>query len=93
MAADYRFSRGYTSAGPMAPFYVFPCGHSFHAQCLIAHVTRCTNETQVIVCYFFLGTVLGYASAKTLAEMSFSGLVHNVSQTDSSLEHNRCLVG
>ncbi|XP_061346722.1 vacuolar sorting protein 18 isoform X1 [Gastrolobium bilobum] len=36
--------RGYTSVGQMAPFYVFPCGHAFHAQCLIAHVTRCTVE-------------------------------------------------
>ncbi|KAA8528729.1 hypothetical protein F0562_036084 [Nyssa sinensis] len=43
---DYRMARGYTSVGPMAPFYVFPCGHAFHAQCLIAHVTRCTNRTQ-----------------------------------------------
>lgn len=43
---DYRIARGYASAGPMAPFYVFPCGHAFHAQCLIAHVTQCTNETQ-----------------------------------------------
>lgn len=39
--------RGYSSVGPMAPFYVFPCGHAFHAQCLIAHVTRCTDRTQV----------------------------------------------
>ncbi|KAI4319817.1 hypothetical protein MLD38_033371 [Melastoma candidum] len=39
-------SRGYTSAGPMATFYVFPCGPSFHVQCLIAHVTRCKTETQ-----------------------------------------------
>ncbi|KAK9222262.1 hypothetical protein WN944_010697 [Citrus x changshan-huyou] len=43
---DYRMARGYASVGPMAPFYVFPCGHAFHAQCLIAHVTQCTNETQ-----------------------------------------------
>ncbi|KDP24193.1 hypothetical protein JCGZ_25850 [Jatropha curcas] len=46
VGGDYRISRGYTSAGPMAPFYVFPCGHSFHAPCLIAHVTRCTDRTQ-----------------------------------------------
>ncbi|KAF3437477.1 hypothetical protein FNV43_RR20230 [Rhamnella rubrinervis] len=39
-------TRGYTSVGQMASFYVFPCGHAFHAQCLIAHVTRCTNEVQ-----------------------------------------------
>ncbi|GAY60651.1 hypothetical protein CUMW_203720 [Citrus unshiu] len=43
---DYRMAQGYASVGPMAPFYVFPCGHAFHAQCLIAHVTQCTNETQ-----------------------------------------------
>ncbi|XP_058090149.1 vacuolar sorting protein 18 isoform X2 [Magnolia sinica] len=41
-----RMGRGYISVGPMAPFYVFPCGHAFHAHCLIAHVTRCTNRTQ-----------------------------------------------
>ncbi|KAF4382554.1 hypothetical protein F8388_015382 [Cannabis sativa] len=39
-------TRGYTSVGPMPPFYVFPCGHAFHSHCLIAHVTRCTNEAQ-----------------------------------------------
>ncbi|KAL6493527.1 Vacuolar protein sorting-associated protein 18 like protein [Orobanche gracilis] len=43
---DYRMARVYTSVGSMAPFYVFPCGHSFHAHCLIAHVTRCTTEAQ-----------------------------------------------
>lgn len=43
---EYQMARGYTTMGPMAPFYVFPCGHAFHAQCLIAHVTRCTNEAQ-----------------------------------------------
>lgn len=43
---EYQMARGYTSIGPMAPFYVFPCGHAFHAQCLIAHVTRSTNEAQ-----------------------------------------------
>ncbi|XP_010931902.1 vacuolar sorting protein 18 isoform X1 [Elaeis guineensis] len=41
-----RLARGYTSVGPMAPFYVFPCGHAFHAQCLIAHVTQCTSQTR-----------------------------------------------
>ncbi|EEF44511.1 vacuolar sorting protein 18 isoform X2 [Ricinus communis] len=46
VGGDYRMSRGYTSVGPMAPFYVFPCGHAFHAHCLIAHVTRCTTDTQ-----------------------------------------------
>ncbi|KAG5551850.1 hypothetical protein RHGRI_010074 [Rhododendron griersonianum] len=43
---DHRMARGYTSVGVMAPFYVFPCGHAFHAQCLIAHVTRCTHRAQ-----------------------------------------------
>ncbi|XP_074585347.1 vacuolar sorting protein 18 isoform X1 [Curcuma longa] len=39
-------ARGYTSTGPMSPFFIFPCGHSFHAHCLIAHVTQCTSRTQ-----------------------------------------------
>ncbi|GMN61189.1 hypothetical protein TIFTF001_030269 [Ficus carica] len=43
---EFQMARGYTSVGSMAPFYVFPCGHAFHAQCLIAHVTRCTTEAQ-----------------------------------------------
>ncbi|XP_057509486.1 vacuolar sorting protein 18-like isoform X2 [Actinidia eriantha] len=43
---DHRMARGYTLVGAMAPFYVFPCGHAFHAQCLVAHVTRCTNRAQ-----------------------------------------------
>jgi hypothetical protein len=51
---EYQMARGYTSIGPMAPFYVFPCGHAFHAQCLIAQVTRCTNETQVCYGVIFL---------------------------------------
>lgn len=46
VADDYRMARSYTSVGSMAPFYVFPCGHSFHANCLIAHVTRCSSESQ-----------------------------------------------
>eukprot|EP01018_Ginkgo_biloba_P010354 Gb_14455 [translate_table: standard] len=37
-------ARGYTS--PMAPFYVFPCEHAFHAQCLIGHVTKNTDPTE-----------------------------------------------
>ncbi|PKI35052.1 vacuolar sorting protein 18 isoform X2 [Punica granatum] len=45
VSGEYR-TRGYIAAGPMAPFYIFPCGHTFHAQCLIAHVTRCTTESQ-----------------------------------------------
>ncbi|XP_022148071.1 vacuolar protein sorting-associated protein 18 homolog [Momordica charantia] len=43
---DYRMASSYASVAQMAPFYVFPCGHGFHAQCLIAHVTRCTDEAQ-----------------------------------------------
>lgn len=46
VGGDYRMSRGYTSVGQMAPFYVFPCGHAFHVHCLIAHVTCSVNETQ-----------------------------------------------
>ncbi|KAL5864996.1 hypothetical protein ACOSQ3_002510 [Xanthoceras sorbifolium] len=46
VGGGYHMARGYTSVGPIAPFYVFPCGHAFHSQCLIAHVTRCTEETQ-----------------------------------------------
>ncbi|XP_042039227.1 vacuolar sorting protein 18-like isoform X1 [Salvia splendens] len=45
-ADDYRMARTYTSVGSMAPFYVFPCGHSFHVNCLIAHVTKCSSESQ-----------------------------------------------
>lgn len=44
---DLWMASSYTSVAHMAPFYVFPCGHGFHAQCLIAHVTRCTDEAQV----------------------------------------------
>ncbi|XP_038887715.1 vacuolar sorting protein 18 isoform X1 [Benincasa hispida] len=43
---DFWMASSYTSVAHMAPFYVFPCGHGFHAQCLIAHVTRCTDEAQ-----------------------------------------------
>ncbi|CAH9073769.1 unnamed protein product [Cuscuta epithymum] len=46
MGGEFGMARGYTAVGPMAPFYVFPCGHSFHAHCLIAHVTRCTTPSQ-----------------------------------------------
>eukprot|EP00249_Psilotum_nudum_P014604 c24909_g1_i1 orf=639-3668(-) len=34
--------RGYTAS--MAAFYVFPCEHAFHAQCLISHVLKHTDE-------------------------------------------------
>ncbi|WVZ01545.1 hypothetical protein V8G54_027614 [Vigna mungo] len=43
---DVGMGRGFTLVGQMAPFYIFPCGHAFHAQCLIAHVTRCTVDSQ-----------------------------------------------
>ncbi|KAG4968759.1 hypothetical protein JHK87_034410 [Glycine soja] len=42
---EFGMGRGYTLVGQMAPFYIFPCGHAFHAECLIAHVARCTVET------------------------------------------------
>ncbi|XP_075479171.1 vacuolar sorting protein 18-like [Primulina tabacum] len=45
-SGDYRMAGAYTSVGSMEPFYVFPCGHSFHSHCLIAHVTKSTTETQ-----------------------------------------------
>lgn len=46
VADDYRMARAYASVGSMPPFYVFPCGHSFHSNCLIAHVTKCSGEAQ-----------------------------------------------
>ncbi|CAN6443641.1 unnamed protein product [Victoria cruziana] len=46
VAGTSQGTRSYAPVGPLAPFYVFPCGHAFHAQCLIAHVTRCTDRTQ-----------------------------------------------
>ncbi|KAJ3688031.1 hypothetical protein LUZ61_017195 [Rhynchospora tenuis] len=36
----------YMSGGNIAPLYVFPCSHAFHAPCLITHVTRCTTHAQ-----------------------------------------------
>ncbi|KAG0503644.1 hypothetical protein HPP92_003716 [Vanilla planifolia] len=42
----HQVGRGYIAVGQATPFYVFPCGHSFHAQCLIAHVTQCTSQIQ-----------------------------------------------
>ncbi|PKU85899.1 vacuolar sorting protein 18 isoform X1 [Dendrobium catenatum] len=42
----HQMRRGYLPVGPMTPFYVFPCGHSFHAQCLITHVTQCSSQSQ-----------------------------------------------
>lgn len=38
LGSGSRKARGYSAV--MAPFYVFPCEHSFHAQCLLAHVTK-----------------------------------------------------
>lgn len=38
LASGSTQTRGYSSV--MAPFYVFPCEHSFHAQCLFAHVIK-----------------------------------------------------
>lgn len=79
-AGEYRMTQGYTSAGPMAPFYVFPCGHAFHAQCLIAQVTRCTDEIQA---EYILGlqkqlTLLGSEVRKdqngSLTEESITGM-------------------
>ncbi|KAK9225829.1 hypothetical protein WN943_010874 [Citrus x changshan-huyou] len=69
---DYRMARGYASVGPMAPFYVFPCGHAFHAQCLIAHVTQCTNETQVSV----VDIVLSYKRLQSGWNTVASGGLH-----------------
>lgn len=65
-------ARGYASVGPMAPFYVFPCGHAFHAQCLIAHVTQCTNETQVSV----VDIVLSYKRLQSGWNTVASGGLH-----------------
>ncbi|MCO5603326.1 hypothetical protein L7F22_057476 [Adiantum nelumboides] len=31
----------------MAPFYVFPCEHSFHAQCLLAHVIKYKDKNEM----------------------------------------------
>lgn len=54
-------ARGYAPGGPMTPFYIFPCDHAFHAQCLIAHVTRCTSQSHVswicLMIYSILSTV------------------------------------
>jgi len=59
----------------MAPFYVFPCGHAFHAQCLIAHVTRCTVETHVsiqIVSPTFITSLYEYLSCMLPKSSLFS---------------------
>ena len=61
-------ARGYTAVGPMAPFYVFPCGHAFHAHCLIAHVTRCTNESQVSCLHIILSVLIYVVHVHALAE-------------------------
>ncbi|KAJ3693670.1 hypothetical protein LUZ60_009150 [Juncus effusus] len=36
----------------IAPFYVFPCSHAFHAPCLIAHVTKCAAQPQACFMLF-----------------------------------------
>ncbi|PKA62970.1 hypothetical protein AXF42_Ash007766 [Apostasia shenzhenica] len=41
----HQVGRGYMPIGKLTPFFVFPCGHSFHSQCLIAHVTTCTSQS------------------------------------------------
>lgn len=43
-SGGHGMARGF--ALPMAPFYVFPCEHTFHAQCLIGHVTKHTDPTE-----------------------------------------------
>ncbi|XP_078436870.1 zinc ion binding protein isoform X2 [Wolffia australiana] len=41
-----RMAAGYFSTSAMAPFYIFPCGHAFHVECLIAHITQRTTTVQ-----------------------------------------------
>jgi hypothetical protein len=43
-SSGHGMARGFAS--PMAPFYVFPCEHTFHAQCLIGHVTKHTDPAE-----------------------------------------------
>jgi len=38
-------ARSYTSL--VAPFYVFPCEHAFHAQCLTEYVIKHTDKSEV----------------------------------------------
>ena len=38
----------------MAPFYVFPCEHSFHAQCLLKHIVKHKDRNEVSVEYDLL---------------------------------------
>ncbi|KAI8003328.1 Vacuolar sorting protein 18 [Camellia lanceoleosa] len=74
---DHRMARGYTSVGAMAPFYVFPCGHAFHAQCLIAHVIRCTHRDQAeyILDLQKQLTLLGGESRKDSNDVTFDHLI------------------
>ncbi|KAL8160474.1 hypothetical protein V2J09_002011 [Rumex salicifolius] len=46
VGGEYSSARSYASVGSIAPFYVFPCGHAFHSQCLIAHVTQCSDQAR-----------------------------------------------
>ncbi|WCJ30622.1 Vacuolar sorting protein 18 [Euphorbia peplus] len=84
VGGDYRMSRGYTSVGPMAPFYVFPCGHSFHSHCLIAHVTRCTSESQAeyILDLHKQLSLLGEGARKDLNGAMTEDVVASVTPTD-----------
>eukprot|EP00250_Pteridium_aquilinum_P006787 c16631_g1_i1 orf=516-3560(-) len=45
LASGSMQTRGYSSV--MAPFYVFPCEHSFHAQCLLAHVIKYKDKNEM----------------------------------------------
>ncbi|CAI0550067.1 unnamed protein product [Linum tenue] len=84
VGGDYRMSRGYTSVGPIAPFYVFPCGHAFHSECLIAHVTRCTTESQAehILDLQKQLTLLGDGARKDLNGSMFEDSVSSTTNAD-----------
>ncbi|CAI9105315.1 OLC1v1004212C1 [Oldenlandia corymbosa var. corymbosa] len=41
---EYQKSHGSILPASMVPFYVFPCGHCFHAECLLTHVTNGTTQ-------------------------------------------------
>ncbi|KAH7283931.1 hypothetical protein KP509_34G031500 [Ceratopteris richardii] len=65
-------TRGVSSV--MAPFYVFPCEHSFHAQCLLGHIIKYKdkNETDQIM-----------DLQRRLAVLFNSGSINNASIEDS----------
>ena len=56
----------------MAPFYVFPCGHAFHANCLIGHVTRCSNQVQVSLSTILQLIVVIFSSKAGLCLISYT---------------------